>query len=66
MNVVTVPLNEKRLLSVSDFQKYASIGRNNAFKLIKKSGCEIRIGKRIYADRVVFDNWCALQISKSS
>ncbi|MDO5405841.1 MAG: hypothetical protein Q4F28_00755 [Eubacteriales bacterium] len=56
-----VPLNCKRLLSMSDFQKYASIGRNNAFKLVKRAGCEIRIGNRVYADRVAFDEWCSSQ-----
>ncbi len=60
-----MPLNQKRLLNVSDFQRYASIGRNNAFKLIKKSGCEIRIGKRVYADRIVFDDWCSSQANQN-
>ncbi len=59
----TIPLNQKRLLSISDFQIYASVGRNNAFKLIRASGCEIRWGKRVYADRVAFDKWCDLQVS---
>lgn len=58
MQKFTIPLNEKRLLSVPEFQEYASIGRNNAFKLIRAAGCEIRIGKRVFADRVVFDSWC--------
>lgn len=61
MTEQTIPLNQKRLLSISDFQEYASIGRNNAFKLIKKSGCEIRIGKRVFADRIKFDEWCNSQ-----
>lgn len=59
-----IPLNQKRLLSVTDFQKYASIGRNNAFKLIRQSGCEIRIGKKVYADRIIFDNWCTQQVTQ--
>lgn len=59
-----IPLNEKRLLSITEFQAYASIGRNNAFKLIRKSGCEIRIGKRVFADRVIFDGWCTLQTNQ--
>lgn len=58
MNKFTIPLTEKRLLSVPEFQAYASIGKNNAFKLIRQSGCEIRIGKRVFADRVKFDEWC--------
>ena len=60
-----IPLNQKRLLNISDFQQYASIGRNNAFRLIKESGCEIRIGKRVYADRVIFDEWCNSQTKNS-
>ena len=55
MNNVRIPLSEKRLLTISEFQAYASIGRNNAFKLIRQAGCEIRIGKRIFVDRVKFD-----------
>ncbi len=55
MNTIQVPLSEKRLFSVPEFQIYASIGRNNAFKLIQQAGCEIRIGKRIFVDRVKFD-----------
>lgn len=58
MNSFSIPLNEKRLLSVPEFQAYTSLGRNNAFKLIRQSGCEIRIGKRVFADRVIFDAWC--------
>lgn len=58
-----IPMNEKRLLSVQEFQEYASIGRNNAFKLIRQTGCEIRIGKRVFADREKFDRWCDLQTS---
>ena len=63
MKTIQVPLSEKRLLSVPEFQIYASIGRNNAFKLIRQAGCEIRIGKRVFADRVKFDAWCSAQTS---
>lgn len=63
MNTIQVPLSEKRLLSVPEFQIYASIGRNNAFKLIRQAGCGIRIGKRVFADRVKFDAWCSAQTS---
>lgn len=61
MNKNRVSLNEKRLLSVAEFQVYASVGRNRAFKLIKQTGCEIRLGKRVYADRICFDQWCSRQ-----
>ena len=63
MNNVRIPLSEKRLSTISEFQAYASIGRNNAFKLIRLTGSEIRIGKRVYADRVKFDAWCSEQTS---
>lgn len=63
MSNVSIPLNEKRLLSIPEFQAYASIGRNNAFKLIRKAGCEIRIGRRVFADRVVFDAWCEANVN---
>ena len=63
MNNVRIPLSEKRLLTISEFQAYASIGRNNAFKLIRLTGSEIRIGERVYADRVKFDAWCSEQTS---
>ena len=63
MNNVRITLSEKRLLTISEFQAYASIGRNNAFKLIRLTGSEIRIGKRVYADRVKFDAWCSEQTS---
>ena len=54
-----IPLNEKRLLTVSEFQVYSNIGRNNAFKMIRKAGCEIRVGRKVLVDRVLFDEWCA-------
>lgn len=53
-----IPLNEKRLLTVAEFQQYSNIGRNNAFKIIRTAGCEIRIGKKVLVDRVLFDEWC--------
>lgn len=58
---MTTKLNEKRLLSVEDFQIYASIGRNTAFKLIKSTNCGIRVGRRILVDRQKFDDWCSEQ-----
>lgn len=52
-----VPINQKRCLTVEEFQTYCSIGRNNALKLIKKSNTGIRVGKKILVDRVAFDKW---------
>lgn len=58
---IVVPLNEKRLLSVEEFQQYSSLGRNSAFKMIKEAGCGIRFGRRLLVDRQKFDAWCSEQ-----
>lgn len=50
-------LDEKRCLTIKEFQSYFSIGRNNALKLVKKSGAAIYVGKKILVDRVAFDKW---------
>ena len=55
--ISAVRLDEKRCLSVKEFQAYCSIGRNNAFELIKESQSGLRIGKKILVDRVTFDRW---------
>ncbi len=52
-----VPLNEKRCLTVEEFQAYMGVGRNNALKIIKVSGCGKKVGRRILVDRVAFDMW---------
>ena len=50
-------LDEKRCLTINEFQEYFSIGRNNALKLARQSGAIIRIGRKILVDRIVFDEW---------
>lgn len=60
LDAQTVPINQKRCLTVEEFQAYCSIGRNNALKLIKKSKAGIRVGKKILVDRVAFDKWLDL------
>lgn len=57
MDMQSVPINQKRCLTVEEFQTYCSIGRNNALKLIKKSNAGIRVGRKILVDRVAFDKW---------
>ena len=52
---------QKRLLSVREFQVYASVGRNTAYRVIRISGSGIRIGRRLLVDRVKFDRWCENQ-----
>ncbi len=54
---LTVPLNEKRCLTVKEFQIYMSIGRNNALRLIKKSHCGRKVGRKILVDRIAFEQW---------
>lgn len=57
MDMQSVPINQKRCLTVEEFQTYCNIGRNNALKLIKKSNTGIRVGRKILVDRVAFDKW---------
>ncbi len=52
-----IRLDEKRCLTIKEFQIYFSIGRNNALKLARQSGAVIRIGKKMLVDRVAFDRW---------
>lgn len=51
-------LSEKRLLSVIEFSEYAGVGRNSALEFIKDNHIDVRIGRRLLADRVQFDLWC--------
>lgn len=51
-------MEEKRLLNIVEFSVYAGgIGRNNAFKLARTSGARIQIGRRVFVDRIKFDDW---------
>jgi hypothetical protein len=40
---------------------YASIERNTVFKVIKETGCGIRVGRRLLVGRQKFDDWCSEQ-----
>ena len=54
-----VPLNEERLLSLTEFQAYCGLGRNAALNLSIKAKCRFDSGsRRILIDRVQFDKWC--------
>jgi len=57
LKIQSVPLNEKRCLTVEEFQAYMGVGRNNALKIIKKSGCGKKVGRKILVDRIAFDMW---------
>ena len=57
LKIQSVPLNEKRCLTVEEFQAYMGVGRNNALKIIKKSGCGRKVGRKILVDKIAFDIW---------
>ncbi len=57
LKIQSIPLNEKRCLTVEEFQAYMGVGRNNALKIIKKSGCGKKVGRKILVDRIAFDMW---------
>lgn len=59
----SIRLDEKRLLTVREFEKYASIGHNNAYKVIRLARCGIRVGTKILVDRKRFDDWVSEQVS---
>lgn len=53
-----MPIKDKRLLNVAEFQQYASVGRNTAIELAKEADAVFRCGRRFLIDRVRFDKWC--------
>lgn len=59
---LSVPLSDKRLLSVDEFRTYSGLGRNSALKLATEAKCRIIYGKRVLIDRVKFDEWCAKNV----
>ncbi|RFZ75729.1 hypothetical protein DS742_27360 [Lacrimispora amygdalina] len=56
--VLAIPLSDKRLLNITEFQSYSGLGRNSALKLSKEAKCRVKYGKRILIDRKKFDIWC--------
>lgn len=62
MEETRIPLTERRLLDINNFQIYAGVGRTSALSLAKESGAVVRIGRRFLVDRVKFDTWCDDQI----
>lgn len=55
---VIVTLSDKRLLSLTEFCIYASIGRERGMEMAEAAGAVFRIGKRVNIDRAKFDRWC--------
>ena len=56
-----IPLTQKRLLDIKEYQWYTSLGKNRATELAKESGAALRFGRRVLIDRVKFDAWCDAQ-----
>lgn len=56
--VETTLLTEQRLLSLKDFCKYTSLGKDKAAELARVSGAVFNVDRRILVDRVKFDRWC--------
>lgn len=48
---------EKRLLSVKEFMNYTGMGMTKARELIAKNNFSVKIGRKIYVDRVAFDSY---------
>ena len=56
---ISVPLSDKRLLSVDEFRTYCGLGRNSSLKLAAEAQCRFFQGRRLLIDRIKFDEWCA-------
>ena len=57
-----IPLTERRLLSIKDFQEYAGgISDGRARKLVKEIGASVYIGDRLLVDRIRFEEGCTAQ-----
>lgn len=56
-NENTLNLQEKALLTIDDLQRYASLGRNAAYKLARDSGAAVRIGRRVLVNRKELDRY---------
>lgn len=51
-------LSDKRLLSITEFCTYASVGRNRARDLAETADAVFRVGRRVMIDRIKFDKFC--------
>lgn len=54
---VTSIKGQSRLMDTEELRAYVSLGRNNAMKLGKDIGAEVRIGRRVLWDRRKVDNY---------
>ena len=53
-----ITLSDKRLLDMSEFSIYASVGICTARELADTTSSLFRCGNRVLVDRVKFDRWC--------
>lgn len=56
-SLVTVGLNEKRLLDASEVCYYLSLGRNRGIEFAKSIGAEVKVGRRSLYDRAKIDRY---------
>ena len=56
---ISVPLSDKRLLSVEHLRTKIIKKKNSSLKLAAEAQCRIFQGRRLLIDRIKFDEWCA-------
>ncbi len=58
-NKVKIKEIEPKLLSISQFCKYMSIGQTTARKLLAEPNCpyRFRVGGKIFANKSILDKW---------
>ena len=54
-----IAISDKILLTTREVQALTGIGKCNCLRLIKESGCFIRVGRKILVKRAMFEEWCA-------
>jgi len=55
---------EKTLLSVPETMRYLGLGRNTVLRLLREEPFGCQIGSRLYANRVLLDQWLERQCRK--
>lgn len=55
--ITEVNSTNSRLMDTEELRAYTSLGRNNAMKLGKEIGAEVRIGRRVLWDRRKVDEY---------
>lgn len=47
----------KPILSIKELQEYTGLSRDNTYRLARQSGAEIRLGRRVFVNRVRFEHY---------